>query len=242
MSPIQLPAMTESQLAAWQALIALAEAVPRGWCLVGGQMVQLHCWERVSEPSRPTEDGDAILDVRAEPRIVLDFTRALVGLGFEPPADSVMDVQHRWVSGSATIDILIPRSLGDHARVTTARGGRPIATPGAQNVLNRAELLPVVLPTGEGGSVWRPTIAGALIAKAFAYTVPLDRAKDRHLLDFATLSTLLSASDRVGDGLTRRERQVLGNALTASAQYAGVRTIQGGNEGLARLRLALSPS
>lgn len=242
MSPIQLPAMTTSQLSAWQALIALTQAVPRGWCLVGGQMVQLHCWERGSEPARPTEDGDAVLDVRAEPGIVLTFTRALVALGFEPPADSATDVQHRWVKNSATIDILIPRSLGEHARVTTARGGRPIATPGAQSVLNRAELLPVILPTGEVGSVWRPTITGALIAKAFAYSVPLDRAKERHLLDFATLSTLISASDRVGDGLTRREQQVLSNALRASAAYAGVRAMQGAAEGLDRLRLALSPS
>jgi hypothetical protein len=239
MTLVIAPAMAAGQLESWQGLLAVSARLPTDWCLVGGQLVQLHCWERGASPNRPTDDGDVVLDVRARPTIVLDFTQALVDEGFEAET-SQGGLQHRWVKGDATIDVLIPTRLGIHARVQTARGGHPIATPGAPSVLNRAEHVDVRLPDRTEGTIPRPTLQGALIAKAYAYTVPLDLARDRHLTDFTVLSTLVSAADDIGVGLTRTERNKVGNALVNARENPLALAVEGGAEGLARLRLALS--
>lgn len=140
-----LPAMTPRQEASWRGLIAVSKRVAGGWCLVGGQMVQLWCWERGSEPVRPTDDGDAILDIRANPDIMRVFTQALVDSGFEPDGEDWHGHQHRWVDGAGQIDILLPEGIGPRARRVGVRGGTTLETPGAQNVLYRAEPLEVSL-------------------------------------------------------------------------------------------------
>ncbi len=55
MEPLILPPMTPKQEVSWRGILAVAARVREGWCLVGGQMVQLWCWERGSEPMRPTD-------------------------------------------------------------------------------------------------------------------------------------------------------------------------------------------
>jgi hypothetical protein len=239
MTIVITPAMTAGQLESWKGLLAVSVRIPTDWCLVGGQLVQLHCWERGASPNRPTDDGDAVLDVRARPTIVLEFTQALVDEGFE--AETGQDgLQHRWVKGDAMIDVLIPNGLGPRARVQTARGGHPIATPGAQNVLNRSERIDVRLPDGTEGTILRPSLQGSLLAKAYAYTVPLDLDRDRHLVDFAVLGTLLSAADDIATGLTTGERNKIGNAVFHASESPAALAVEGGSEGLDRVRLALS--
>ncbi|HMO10199.1 MAG TPA: hypothetical protein PKB06_01545, partial [Actinotalea sp.] len=77
-----LPPMTPAQAEAWNGLLDVAERHPTGWTLVGGQLVQLHCIERGVAPARPTDDVDAVLDVRAEPDVLHTFTSALADVGF----------------------------------------------------------------------------------------------------------------------------------------------------------------
>ena len=50
--------MTERQTKAWLSLLDVATEVANGWTVVGGQMVQQHCFERGAFPSRLTEDAD----------------------------------------------------------------------------------------------------------------------------------------------------------------------------------------
>ncbi|WP_147305372.1 hypothetical protein [Subtercola boreus] len=115
--------MTPTQEGSWRGLIAVSKIVTGGWCLVGGQMVQLWCWQRGSEPNRPTDDGDAVLDIRARPRIMKEFTRALVECGFEPDGQSWEGHQHRWTDGQGQIDILLPEGIGARADRFGVRGG-----------------------------------------------------------------------------------------------------------------------
>src|SRR5665647_1064045 len=112
---VVMPAMTGPQETAWHALMDLQVVHPTGWTLVGGQMVHLHCAERGASPTRPTDDVDAVLDVRAEPQVLHGFTTALTKLGFEPAGETWTGHQHRWERGDATVDILIPRHLGERA-------------------------------------------------------------------------------------------------------------------------------
>jgi len=137
--------------------------------------------------------------------------------------------------------LLIPRHLGEKAAGRRgASGGTTIETAGAQQALDRTEAVEVDLG-GRAGIIRRPNILGALVAKAAAHSVVLDRARTRHLVDFAVLTTLLRPSDRV-DQAGRRDREHLQAALAALAadprSWAG---IDGAEAGIARLRLALAP-
>jgi hypothetical protein len=94
---VLLPAMSDRQTEVWIALLQISRSVPAGWCLVGGQLVHLHCAERGFAPNRPTDDGDAALDIRGHPAILHDFTAALFELGFRSAGESMEGHQHRWL-------------------------------------------------------------------------------------------------------------------------------------------------
>ena len=234
-----MPAMTEAQTAGWLALLDLHDRPPTGWTLVGGQMVHLLCVERGAYAARPTEDADAVLDVRAHPRILHTFTAALSDLGFKADGRSWEGHEHRWVRGSAQIDVLIPRGIG--ARAAARRGvsgGTTVQTPGAQQALDRSQDVAVVVD-GHGGVVPRPNLLGALVAKAAAYTVVNDPKRARHLTDFAVLTTLIAPSDRVEDA-EKRDRAYLTSMLGALVtDKRTLLAVDGAPGGLDTLRLAL---
>ncbi|WP_426516117.1 hypothetical protein ACPPVQ_15950 [Diaminobutyricibacter sp. McL0618] len=157
-----------------------------------------------------------MLDIRANPDIMMQFTQALVDSGFEPDGEDWRGHQHRWVNEDhGQIDILLPEGIGDRAKRVGVRGGTALETPGAQNVLYRAEALEVSL-NGEVATIFRPNLQGALIAKAYAYGLVNDPLRQRHLLDFAVLSAMIRISDHVGEKLQRKERTKLFTAYTAA--------------------------
>lgn len=211
---ITLPAMTPAQTDGWHALLDLHQRLPTGWTLVGGQMVHLHCAERDAAPVRPTDDLDAVLDLRADKQILLRFTSTLVDLGFTSAGSSPQGHQHRWLRDKAMVDVLIPRHVGERsANRTGVTGGTTIETPGAQQALDRTEEVPVDV-AGTTGIVRRPRLLGALVAKAAAHTVTLDTARARHRADFAVLCTLIGPSDHIEDA-GKRDRGYLGNMIAA---------------------------
>lgn len=202
---VTLPAMPDSQAASWHALMDLHESLPGRWTIVGGQMVHLHCAERDTFPVRPTDDADALLDVKAHPTILEDFTAGLVDAGFKP-LTSGDGHQHRWTKGDAQIDVLISNKLGQRKNYRTVTGATTVGTPGAALVLNRSDDLEVEV-AGRVGTVRRPTLLGSLIAKAAAHTV--GDGRDRHRQDFAVLASLIVADDLRDADLTRGERRYL---------------------------------
>lgn len=219
---ITLPAMPSAQTNGWHALLDVAELIPTGWAVVGGQMVTVLCAERGQSPPRATDDVDTILDVRAAPGIHHQFTSALKGLGFELAGTSANDKQHRWVRQDAQIDVLIPRHLGERAALRKGAGGAPtIETPGAQYVLNRSSSAQVNVD-GRIGTINRPTLVGGLIAKAAACTVALDTNRQRHIADCITLASLLRANDDFTNLLTGEHNyltNMLGTSRSASTDH-----------------------
>jgi hypothetical protein len=207
--------MSGRQEGAWRGLLDVAPLLPeRSWCVIGGQMVFLYCCEREVAVNRPTDDGDVALDVRARPEILHDFTAALKDVGFDSAGVSPEGHQHRWVRGEAQIDVLIPTRLGKRAaKRSGVTGGTTLATPAAQQALDRSAPVLVEID-GASGTVWRPSMIGALVAKAAAYSVQ-DAARDRHLVDFAVLASMVSRSDSIADQVTRRDRQYLYPLLSA---------------------------
>lgn len=235
-----LPAMTDAQTVGWLALLDLFDRKPTGWTLVGGQMVHLHCAERNATPTRPTDDIDALLDVRAEPRVLWSITRELAHLGFAADGESPAGHQHRWVRDGASIDILIPRHLGERASSRRGYGGgTTIETKAAQQALDRTENVAVVV-AGREGSVRRPSMLGSLVAKSAAYTTPLDTGRERHLVDLAVLSTLVVPADRLQNA-TKRDLRYLHTALGALALTPRILSaVEGSSDGLERIRRALA--
>lgn len=210
---VVMPPMTAAQEQAWLTLFQLTTGLGRSWCLVGGQMVHLYCAERGFTPNRPTEDADAVLDIRAHPDILVRFTQALVDRGWTSAGESPDGHQHRWVKEmdkqSAQIDVLIPTNVGTRAagrRGTTA--GTTVQAPGGQQALDRAELITVDVD-GIVGEVPRPNLAGALVIKAAAYRNRNDRHRDRHLTDFAVLAAMIQRSDNLAATLKRRDLEHL---------------------------------
>ena len=79
---IVMPAMPPEQTASWLGVLDLYDHLGEGWTLIGGQLVHLYCAERGQFPVRPTNDVDAVIDVRADPNMLRTFTSALTGIGF----------------------------------------------------------------------------------------------------------------------------------------------------------------
>jgi hypothetical protein len=211
-----MPPMSSAQEASWHGLLDLYEAFPSGWTLIGGQMVHLHCAEREFEPRRPTPDADTVLDVVGRPAVLLEFTGVLVEeLGFQSAGTSADDVQHRFIRGAASIDVLIPDGVGERAAIRKGfTGSRTIATPGGKQAIRRSETVEVNVG-GRLGKVWRPNLAGALVSKAYAHSVPADGRKGRHRSDFATLAGMIGRLDLVDQDLSRNEEKRLREMVAA---------------------------
>jgi hypothetical protein len=243
MSVLVLPAMTKAQRAGWSTLMTLADRIPTGWCLVGGQMVHLHCWERGANPSRPTDDGDVVLDIRSEPRMLQVFTEELMSLGYSSAGETMMGHQHRWVSEDGQIDVFIPRFLGKVASNRTgATGGTTIETPGGQRALDLASQVTVAFDD-HVATIWRPTLHGAIVAKSAAFGVLLDSHRQRHLFDLVVLSTLLRRGDIAPAAMTNSDLERLGFALGALKESSGLSArVAGGSEGIQRLTLIYGES
>lgn len=235
---VTLPAMPDDQAASWHVLMDLHEALPGRWTIVGGQMVHLHCAERGASPPRSTDDVDTLLDVKAHPTILEDFTAGLVGASFEP-VTSGDGLQHRWRRGSAQIDVLISDKLGTRKTYLTVAGAPTVGTPGAALVLNRSEDVTISV-AGRVGTVRRPTLAGALVAKSTAHTV--GGGHERHRQDFAVLASLLRAADLRAAALARSEVRYLRAMVDATlTDPVALGIVPEAGDGLARLVQILTP-
>lgn len=92
-------------------------------------------------------------------------------------------------------------------------------------------------------AIRRPNMLGALVAKAAAFSVAGDPAKERHLTDFATLAAIARGSDRIGQGLTARDRRYLAPMLAALDQSRRLWvSIDGAERGLLALAALAAPT
>lgn len=236
--PVALGAMSEAQEQSWHALLDVSERVNANWTLIGGQLVHLHCAERDESPPRPTQDIDAVVDVRASQTVLMEFTRALQDLGFTV-GTSGDGVQHRWSRDLAQIDVLIPEGIGERTGSRAGAGGtRSIAAPGTTQALHRTEPK-LVRVTGRTGIVLRPTLVAALIGKAAARTeIPADPKRLRHSSDFIVLASLVSARDFKEVELTTKDRSRLRKMLSCCRTDESATSMERATEILERLERA----
>lgn len=236
--PVVLPVMNEAQTQSWHAVMELYERVDSNWALIGGQLVHLHCAERGVAPTRPTNDVDTVVNIRASQTVLVTFTGALKDLGFTPEI-SGDGLQHRWVRDYAQIDVLIPEGVGERAASLAGVGGAPtVRAPGTTQALNRTEPVAVMVQ-GRTGTVLRPNLIGALVGKAAARTeIASDRASTRHCTDFVVLASLVAARDFRETELTKKDLSRLRKMLAFCRKDASAMAEENAAETLSRLERA----
>ncbi len=227
--------MNEAQEQSWHALMDLYERLDSHWTLIGGQLVHLHCAERGVLPTRPTNDIDTVVDIRASQSILMTFTSALKDMGFRPEI-SGEGIQHRWRRDQAQIDVLIPEGVGVRAASLIGAGGAPtIPAPGTTQALNRSEVV-MVRVGGRTGSVLRPNLVGALVGKAAARTeIASDPANARHCTDFVVLASLIAAGDFRETELGKKDRARLRKMLDYCRRDASAMAVENAAEALDRV-------
>jgi hypothetical protein len=115
------------------------------------------------------------------------------------------------------MDVLLPDGIGERAsRRLGATGSPTLPTAGGTQALQRSETVAVMV-SGREGSVRRPNLVGALVAKAAAHSNPGDSGLGRHRRDFVIMTGLLTARDFRREELTKKDRQRL-RAMVAAVQ------------------------
>lgn len=195
----------------WPGVLELARSVPcEHWTLVGGLMVQLHCFLNDVGRVRPTADIDTLAHVEITGRSSLGHLKAgLRKLGYhERPSLSEAVPLHRFVrEGTWTVDFLI----ADHVAPSVLRTlptPTPVMAPGGTNALNRTMEVDLEDEIGQT-RISVPDIVGALMLKIEAYKVD-SRDRVRHLQDATTLAHMLDETNAGpplrGEGPTRIRR------------------------------------
>ena len=195
-APSQLHAM-------WATAIDLARRQPRGWTLIGAQMVALHGLERGQFPPRASEDADVLVDIRAVQNGTERLSRTLVQAGFGLDGTSPTGLGHRFTNGAVKVDVLAPDNVGPRAKLTTVPPARTLPVPGGTQAIHRTGLVEVRL--GElAGFLPRPNLLGAILIKARA--VDADEAKENQRQDLAFLLGLVEDPRALAAELRASER------------------------------------
>lgn len=179
----------------WSDVFELADAVPcRHWSLIGGLMVQLHCYANGVEPTRPTADVDTLAHVEIENRGSLtELKTGLRALGYrESPSIDAKTPLHRYRRGDETNFDQVDFPIADHVAPRVLKQlpvPTPVRAPGGTNALRRTQEFEIGHARGIS-RISSPDIVGALVLKIEAYAAD-SRDRERHLQDAVALATLM---------------------------------------------------
>lgn len=204
--PVRLSTLAGHDNELWDTLIELGEIRPGDWTLIGGQMVFLHAAEHGVTPPRISTDLDVLVNARIVGRPISAFVADIVERGFDLDGISPDGIAHRYRRHLVTIDVLAPEGLSDRTDLTTTPPGRTLQVPGGTQALVRSEFVPVATDT-RSGLVPRPSLLGAIVAKALA--VRVDDTPTAQRLDLAVLLSLVDDPFEQRDQLTNKDRQRL---------------------------------
>lgn len=178
----------------WPRAFEIAAVLPRDrWALVGGLMVQSHAMANEVETTRVTTDVDATVRIEAGVYSYTEAAAVLTRLGYT--VDDSTKLTYRFLREAERIDLMV----AEHERPAPRHSRRDVmAVTGGRQALSRVE--PVYFEVGASGAVLPvPSIHGALVLKAAAYTVDT-RDRDRHLEDAITLfACIVNIAPILGD-------------------------------------------
>lgn len=171
---------------------------------------------RPADAPKGTKDGDVVVDIVADPRMLERVAATLRSHGFDI-ADAVGG-SGEWAGGDtarctlvfglAQIDVLCPDGTPDEM-LDSVDGMRSIAIPGGTRALELSEVVDIFYDDETANAELRcPTLHGALIAKGAAAD---DRtaAQPRHIQDVAFLLSLIEDPVDFAVALTEADRATL---------------------------------
>lgn len=185
---VVLPPLPPQQAEMWKTLLDLEAAQSQPWVLVGGQMTMLHCLENDYPATRATDDGDVVVGVWTRRDALIATSQFLRARDFEEVRTND-GLGYRYKRDETVIDVMLPEGLErQRTYPKTTSGRRGFATEGGRQALARAERVPIQID-GTPGHVRRPTLLGAIVAKAHAYIVD-SRDPERHAQDLVALASI----------------------------------------------------
>ncbi|MGL4173838.1 MAG: hypothetical protein ACRCTR_07180 [Actinomycetota bacterium] len=185
---VLFPLLPRQQTEMWKTLLDLESTQSKPWVLVGGQMTILHCLENDFPAIRATNDGDVVVGVWSHRDALMSTSRFLRGRKFAEVKTND-GFGYRYKRDETVIDVMIPEGLErQHTYPKTMSGRRGFATEGGRQALARAERVPIQIEEMIG-YVRRPSLLGAIVAKAHAYVVD-NRDPERHAQDLVTLANI----------------------------------------------------
>ena len=235
--PLLLPTLQGHGDELWDVLIELTSIRPNEWTLIGGQMVYLHALEHGETPPRVSTDLDVLVNARVVNGGTAAFVADLVGRGFEMDGSSPDGIAHRYRRGGVSVDVLAPDGLGPRTDLTTTPPNRTIRVPAGTQALSRTQLLPVRTGTHQGMAP-RPSLLGAVVAKAVAVDVDDVPEAQRH--DLVFLLALVEDPLRIAEVLTAKDRKrIRGRSELTSDTHPAWASLTPGQRDRARATFAL---
>ena len=217
-----MPDMPPAQAQGWRLLLDLSDQPSpfAAWSLVGGQLTLLHATAAGIRKPRPTLDIDVVVDLVARPGGGEELARQMIARGFRLHGINPLgEIGHRFVRdadpgpGQVIIDLLAPEGLGARANLFTVRPARTVESPGMRQALRRTEVVRVEIPDTDGttrvGTVRRPSLLGALVAKACAAVIPGRREPVRDWQDLAVLLACVVDPITLVDACDTKDRKRL---------------------------------
>lgn len=229
---IEVPTPAGGWGAPWPNVAEIETALPHDkWTLVGGLMAQLHAIHRGLDVLRPTNDVEIVLHVETTRGVAAEAAHALesIGYAFAPSIDQRNAVAHRFVRGSARVDLVTSAAdvvdvlVADHAAprvIEKLHGKDMMAIEGGTQALRRTINARLQITPGRATTVSVPSPFGALILKAAAHQTD-SRDEERHLQDAALLLSVIDdpyAERRQFAGSDRARLAALAKALPDSAR------------------------
>lgn len=159
---VHVPISDATQRDTWETLLDLDQRQPRGWTLIGAQMVALHGYEQGRASPRYSLDADVLVNVRVLRAGTLHFSKTLQDVGFTLDGVSPEGVGHRFRRADVSIDVLGPDGLSISTKermLITVPPARTVSVPGGTQALDRSER--VAVRVGEvDGYIPRPSLLG----------------------------------------------------------------------------------
>ena len=193
---VVLGGMSPAQEQGWLVLLDLFPNHRTDWTLIGGQMMYLLAVENEVRMPRTTTDMDVVINVLESPGAIRALASQLLHLGFEFGNVSPAGTGGRFTRpadpgpGTIMIDVLAPEGLGERTDITTVPPARTVQVPGSRQALDRSQQVAVRVRDCDG-VVRRPSLLGALVAKAAATALAVRSNPERDWEDAGLLLSLV---------------------------------------------------
>ena len=202
-------------------------------------MVTLHGLEHGRTDTRPSVDGDVLVDIRSDRAALREVAAFFTQQSFDPdpgPGGLLHRFKRELDADFIVVDVLAPDNVGSRADLTTRPPGRTLQVPGGTQALRRVERV-LVTVADRSGEIPRPNVLGAIIAKAAASDLPGD--PDRHLRDLAFLLSLAPDPVRSRSELSPAERRSLRRCALIARRHRIWNTLPGAEANAGHAALSL---